>query len=65
MIATNSQLSQLDQETARRQVLAKIYKLLLSSAEKVESNTTILDVAAGMSEKNDETASVKEGLPGR
>jgi hypothetical protein len=65
MNVTISPVSQVAADTNRRQTLAKVYRLLLSLAERVESNTAILDVTTSINEKPDETASVKEASPGR
>ena len=39
-----AQSSQIDQEAKRRQVLAKVYSLLIRLAEKAENHTDIPDV---------------------
>jgi hypothetical protein len=63
MNVANSPVSKVAADTNRSQVLAKVYRLLLSLAEKAESNTAISDVAAAINEKSEETASVKEASP--
>jgi hypothetical protein len=46
MIATNTPISQIDQDTNQRQILAKIYKLLIRLAEESQAQLLSGEITA-------------------
>ena len=65
MNITSSPLAQVDTTTNKRQVLAKVYRLLLSLSQEAESNSAISDVTGTNDVKIIATPSVKEASPGQ
>ncbi len=56
MIATNSPLTQTEQEVNRRQVLVMIYKLLIRLAEESENQTVLLELISKEEQKIEKPA---------